>query len=202
MKSFDRTELLDQLELRSEKHISTAIRCFQNSTPLTLLSQPEGGGWSIAQCLWHLNSYGDYYLPLISEALESAADAAEADLFKSTKLGDYFANLMEPGPQKKKIKAFKKHTPGTILDPYEVTAEFIRQQEVLLACITLARKKDLNKIKIPVSIMPILKLRLGDVFRFLIAHNERHLQQAKRNLTFMEEINVRSDAPTELQQSH
>lgn len=201
MKRFDRIELLDQLEQRSENHISTALRSFQNATPLALLRQADNGGWSIAQCLWHLNSYGDYYLPLIVEALNASADAPAATSFGSTRLGDYFANMMEPGPDKKKIKAFKKHSPGSIPDPYEVTAEFIRQQEVLLACLNKARTKDLNRIKIPVSIMPLLKLRLGDVFRFIVAHNERHLLQAERNLTFTGEINPRIHATAELQKS-
>ena len=68
------------------------------------------------------------------------------------------------------------------LDAAAVVAEFIQQQEVLLACLAQSRQADLNAIKIPLSISRWIKLRLGDVLQFLIAHNERHLLQAKRNL--------------------
>ena len=35
---------------------------------------------------------------------------------------------------------------------------------------------------VPISIATFIRLRLGDVFAFLIAHDERHMQQALRNL--------------------
>ena len=52
----------------------------------------------------------------------------------------------------------------------------------MLTYLKRAHQTDLNKIKIPVSILKWIKLNLGDVLQFLVAHNERHLLQAKRNL--------------------
>ena len=63
-----------------------------------------------------------------------------------------------------------------------VVAEFIQQQEKLLVFLKASANTDLNKVRIPISILQWLKLKLGDVFQFMIAHDERHLQQAKRNL--------------------
>ena len=39
-----------------------------------------------------------------------------------------------------------------------------------------------NKTRIPISINKWIKIKLGDTFRFVIYHNERHIQQAKRVL--------------------
>jgi len=103
--------------------------------------------------------------------------------FKSTWLGSYFTRIMQPGPQIKKFKAFKNHVPAVELDARNVVAEFIQQQEQLLSYLKLARQTDMNRVRIPISIMSWIKLKLGDVFQFIIAHDERHLQQAKRNLT-------------------
>jgi hypothetical protein len=89
---------------------------------------------------------------------------------------------MKPGPQMKKFNAFKNHMPPVELDANKVVAEFIRQQEQLLSYLQQARKTDMNRIRIPISILNWVKLKLGDVFQFIIAHDERHLQQAKRNL--------------------
>jgi uncharacterized damage-inducible protein DinB len=38
-------------------------------------------------------------------------------------------------------------------------------------------------VKVGISIAPFIKLKLGDVFRFMIAHQVRHILQAGRALT-------------------
>jgi hypothetical protein len=80
------------------------------------------------------------------------------------------------------MKTFKAYTPPPSLDAYAVVAEFIQQQETLLSYLRQAHDSDLNKIRIPVSIAKFIRLKLGDVFQFIIMHNERHLLQAKNNL--------------------
>ena len=82
----------------------------------------------------------------------------------------------------KKFSAFKNHVPPANIKAHAVVAEFIQQQEKLLVFLKASANTDLNKVRIPISILQWLKLKLGDVFQFMIAHDERHLQQAKRNL--------------------
>ena len=173
-------QLLETLEDQVEAHLSDAVKIFQNLSAEKLLKPAPNGGWSIAQCLWHLNSYGDYYLPKIKSGLAKNYPA-NSD-FKSTWLGSYFTRIMKPGAQMKKYKAFKNHIPPAELEADKVVAEFILQQEQLLSYLKLARHTDMNRIRIPISIVSWVKLKLGDVFQFIIAHDERHLQQAKRNL--------------------
>lgn len=173
-------QLVDMLEDLVESHVSDAVKIFQNLSAEELLKPAIDGGWSIAQCLWHLNSYGDYYLPKIKSGL--AKNYPVNPDFKSTWLGSYFTRIMKPGAQMKKYKAFKNHIPPVELEADKVVAEFILQQEQLLSYLKLARNTDMNRIRIPISILSWMKLKLGDVFQFIIAHDERHLQQAKRNL--------------------
>jgi len=183
MKKVKAKELLDQLEAKVESHLNEAIRSFQNLSEEKLLRPAANGGWSIAQCLEHLNRYGDYYLPAIKKGLAKGFPSTEH--FKSSWLGNYFTRMMDPQTGKKKITTFKEYSPAPQLDAYAVVAEFIRQQEVLLELLRTAPSRDLNKIKVPISISRWIKLKLGDVFQFLIAHNERHMQQAKRNLQLL-----------------
>lgn len=190
MKTVNANALLDALEQQTESHLTEAINSFQNLNEKKLLQPAVNGGWSIAQCLEHLNRYGNYYLPEIKKGLEK--DFPNTDEFKSTWLGTYFTKMMSPDSGKKKIKAFKEYVPTPNLDAYVVVAEFIHQQETLLKYLRLARIKDLNRIKIAISISKWIKLRLGDTFQFLIAHNERHLRQAKRNLTNTKVISTES----------
>jgi len=182
MKTINKQSLLDSLESRVEKQLSEVIGTFQNR-PEVFLNQPASdGGWSIAQCLEHLNGYGRYYLPLIQRSLNDRPETDSTPTFTSTWLGSYMTRIMDPQTGRKKYQAFKMHIPASSLEAHQVVAEFINQQEILLTCLRLGRKADLNAIRLPISISRWVKLRLGDVLQFLIAHQERHLQQAKRNL--------------------
>jgi hypothetical protein len=182
MKKVNKQELLQRLEGRVESHISDTLKLFQNRDEAFLNSPSVSGGWSIAQCLEHLNSYGAYYLPEIREQVEKTANHHEKQNFQSGWLGAYFTKMMEPETGKGKYQAFKGHIPPSDLDAAKTVAEFLRQQEDLLLLLRDAAGKDLEAIKIPVSILPFIRLRAGDVFQFIIAHNERHMQQAKKNL--------------------
>jgi len=143
--------------------------------------------WSANQCLMHLNSYGRYYLPKIEKAIEDAIQQQQQPAIRFTAgwLGNYFTQMMLPketGVPAKKMSAPKEHTPKSNEDSYAVIAEFIEQQEKLLRLLRKAKQVDLNKVRIPISLATFIKLKLGDIFLFLIAHNYRHILQAERAL--------------------
>jgi hypothetical protein len=172
-------EFMQQLEIRVEQNLLIAIRVFQNTNEQQLLQPPAAGGWSIAQCLWHLNSYSRFYLPLMEQQLGNPTAGSAS--FKSGWLGAYFVKIMNPKTGTQKYKAFKDHVPPESIDAYAEVAAFIQMQEMLLGYIKQARTVNLN-MRLPVSISKLIKLKLGDVFQFMIAHDERHVQQALRNL--------------------
>lgn len=181
METINKKDLLQKLEDVVEQHVADAVALFQNRDDEFLNRPSATGGWSIAQCLDHLNSYGHYYLPRMREKLRTAPTAGKEG-FTSTWMGAYFTKMMDPETGKRKYKAFKGHIPPSELDSAAVVGEFIRQQEELLYLLRDALNKDLDAIRIPVSILPFIRMKVGDVFQFLIAHNERHMQQAMRNL--------------------
>lgn len=170
--------MLDRLTALTELHIVRAVADFQNIPDERLVQPAPDGGWSIAQCLDHLNGYGFHYLPLLGAALQRAGEGS--GIYRATWLGEYFTKALDPDTGKKKIKAFKKHVPQRHLDAPAVVGEFIRQQELLLQLLRTARRKDLNKTRIPISLTRWVTMNIGDTLRFLIAHNERHIRQALR----------------------
>lgn len=174
--------LLSNLENQVENHLQTAIETYQNLSDELLLKPSSSGGWSIAQCLEHLNTYGAYYLPLFEKGLAVSQEYLSVETIKSTWLGKLSIDSMNPEKGKKKFKAMKGHIPEVALDAKAVVAEFINQQEQLLQILRAAKTKNIQKIKIPISIAKFLKLHLADALQFLIIHNERHIQQANRNL--------------------
>jgi hypothetical protein len=175
--------LIADLERSTEANLLAATSSFQNLTSEELLKPSSVGGWSIAQCLYHLNSYGHFYLPHFKTGLASNNGNAGSEKFTSSWLGNYFTRMMNPETGKKKYKAFKNHVPPAILNAHSVVAEFIEQQETLLRYLNQARQVNMNTIRIPLSISRWITFKLGDAFRFLIAHTERHILQAKRNLS-------------------
>ena len=135
--------------------------------------------WSALECIEHLNLYGHFYLPEINRVLKKS-DSKTEPVFKSGLLGNYFANSMKPKATLNKMKTFKEMNPiGSDLDKSSID-EFIRQQRSTIDLLSEARQKSLNRIKTSISISRMLKLKLGDTFRFLIFHIERHLDQAER----------------------
>jgi uncharacterized damage-inducible protein DinB len=186
MQTYPASQLLESLRQQTETLLQKAIREWQMAAPARFSAQPENGGWSAAQCLSHLNGYGLYYLPLLEAALKDAkVKKQRSATFRPGWLGDYFTKMMQPGADGsvgKKMKAFKQHVPPAGEDSDAVIALFIDQQEKLLRLLEEAEGLDLNRRRIPISIAKFLKLKTGDVFRFVIAHNLRHAAQAERVL--------------------
>ncbi len=176
----NRSLLIDELTTEISNQVETVNRNYRNSSASQLNRPARDGGWSVLQCLDHLNSYGDYYLPQIEGALAIAKHSSEEE-YRSGWLGDYFTKIMSPETGVKKFKAFKGHIPAVDLDPAVVLTEFLRQEAILLEYLGQARNSDLGSVKIPISISKLISLKLGDTFRFLVAHNRRHILQAERN---------------------
>lgn len=60
--------------------------------------------------------------------------------------------------------------------------QFIDQQETLLRLLQQSKNADWEKMRVPLLITKMIRLKLGDVFRFCVAHQQRHFQQAERAL--------------------
>jgi len=186
MTIYNREELLNELLLQTENILKKAIAEWQLVPHSRFARKPSPEGWSANECLQHLNSYGRYYLPAIEKSLRPSSNVdSPVGQFSPGWLGDYFTRLMLPGQDgklKMKMKSPKDHTPKNIAESHQVISEFIDQQEKLLQLLTTAKKANLNLRKVGISIAPFIKLKLGDVFMFLIAHLVRHTLQAERAL--------------------
>jgi hypothetical protein len=186
MQTYSNKALLEDLHKQTELILDKAVREWQMMSPVKFSRQPQDGGWSAAQCLDHLNGYGRYYLPLLAKAItNSTTHGPDGKTFIPGWLGSYFTNLMEPGPDgtvTRKMKSPKPNIPPSDVNSDEVIAAFIEQQEQLLQLLNKAISIDLNRREIPISILKAVRLKTGDVFRFLIAHNRRHVAQAERAL--------------------
>jgi hypothetical protein len=177
----DKKTLLQQLTDEVRQNIND-INPLKVISAIQLNATPANGGWSIAQVIEHLNTYNAYYLPVIETALMRAIPAKNAGTFSSGMLGNYFIKMMQPqnGRVTGKYKAAKRHIPANDTDAATVLKTYLGGQQQLLQLLDMANGYDINVIKIPTSISNIVKLKLGDVFRFLIAHQQRHFVQIEQ----------------------
>lgn len=172
-------DLVHRVKVAAEK-----AQGFKN-TPEEILNRREtDSSWSVLECLEHLNLYGDYYLPEIEKSILRAKPETKQGIFKSGWLGNYFAHSMLPkkGEVKNKMKTFNDKNPiHSTLDKTTID-RFLKQQEKMLDLLDMANRVNLNKTKTSISISRLIRLKLGDTFRFTIYHIERHILQAEKAL--------------------
>lgn len=177
-----RKELISDLRNRTERIIKeTSGLTSLSNEELNYRNSPQS--WSILECLEHLNRYGDFYLAEIENRIK-VAKPSKREEFKSGWLGNYFAMSMLPGEKGKlnKMKTFKSMNPIHIPLNVEVIRKFLDQQQKLLQLLELANQVDLGRVKTSISISKWIKLKLGDTFRVVVYHNQRHMLQAQRVL--------------------
>lgn len=182
MPSFNSAQLIDNLERVVQQTIQSAHALQKMSS--SLLCTAPAGKWSVVQVLYHLNSYNNYYLPNIELAMRKS-DAPHSGVFKAGVIGNYFANAMMPGNDgtvKNVMKAPKDHVADNGYNDLAAISTFIEGQTRLLALLKEARSANLTKVTVPISISKFIKIRLGDTFRFLVAHQQRHFVQINNTL--------------------
>ena len=175
----DTISLLNQLTAIAQSdlsHVTTIQKCTSNQ----LNYRPDPGAWSILQCLEHLNRYAAFYLSEIEKALDK--NNTPATIFKGGIVGNMLVNMVVPKENGKKIKTFTAMDPADMQLEPNVIDVFIANQERLLAALAAAKNTNLNKGKIPVTFTKLLCLTTGNALRFMVHHNQRHVQQALRNV--------------------
>jgi hypothetical protein len=183
MAKFKSEDLIRDLKTDVER-IGNAARYFKEVDKSKMVYRPAENKWSIVQILEHLNAYGRYYIPAIETAMAEKKTGRNA-WFQSGFWGDYFTKSMKPSnvyEVKNKMKAMKNYSFPNNLNIETVVNEFTQQQEKLGQLIDQAANVDLNTIRIPITITKLLKLKLGDTLRFLVAHEQRHMVQARNTL--------------------
>lgn len=183
MAKFKSEDLIKELK-EDVQRLQAAADHLKNTEKSKLVFVENDGKWSVVQCLEHLNEFGRFYLPAIEKAITVKTGEKNA-WFNSGFLGDYFTKSMKPKNVfdiKNKMKTMKRFTFPNSLNVDTVMKEYIDQKIKLQHLLDTANDRDLNSIRIPITLTKMIKLKLGDIFRFLIAHEQRHMIQARNTL--------------------
>lgn len=175
--------LLTEVATITERNIQLLKGKFSNYSQAQLSWKPNEGTWSLNEVFAHLNSYATYYHAAFLERIEKTRFRSPRENFASSPLGRSAWQSMKLGKQnnvKRKFNAPKAYNPTvnpSMVKEQEVQ-DFLKAQHELLTVLEKSIAVSLRKVKVPISISKIIRLRLGDALLFVAYHNERHMQQA------------------------
>lgn len=172
------------LQQRLTQVLDTVEREFRPLTADQLRTKPANGGWSIVECLQHLNLAERFYIRQLQHKVDKLGlvqHNPDDQVIESGWVGQLLIRIVDP-KSKTKFPA-----PGVVrpraaadLDPADVMAQFVELQTLLRSLLDKAVYLDWNRDKTSTLFGSWLKIRLGDMVVMLVAHTERHMAQAMR----------------------
>jgi len=145
--------------------------------------RPAPDKWSIAECLSHLNLSIERTLPAFDRAIAKARAKGRtaAGPFRYSWFSRWMIASMEP-PPKRRMKTFKIFVPpppgGQRLA--ELVATFTEGLDQLATRVRQADGLDLGRNRVVSPVTSLLRMPMGAYFAFVIAHERRHLWQARQ----------------------
>ncbi len=176
-------QLIEELESITKASIELIETRFLSLSKDQLSWRPSKENWSIIEIAAHLNQYAEYYHAAFKRKISKTSYKKPAEIFVSSPLGRAAWKSMKLGNLKnvkRKMKSPKSYNPTITkeLITGQDLERFLQFQQELLIILSQAAHVNLRRIKIPISVSKIIRLKLGDALMFVIYHNERHIQQA------------------------
>ncbi|HET8647795.1 MAG TPA: DinB family protein [Vicinamibacteria bacterium] len=158
-----------------------ARRLAQEFSPRELSQPPAAGAWSAADNLMHLAVASQLLVPRMTRTLGKLAEAGKRTEKPSRPdwLGRLYAWWLEP-PVRIKVRAPKPFAPPVGLAAEEALRTFLSEQERVLALVDQSAGLDLAARKVPSPVSPHIRYNVYSAFRIVLAHERRHLWQARR----------------------
>lgn len=146
---------------------------------------PDPDSWSVVQILDHMNTAGWLLLTSLEDAIEKHQKNGPfgEPPFQYGVVSRWFVRTMRPssGWTIPAPPVFEPSAPETLYSN-EVIEEFCALQTQFAECVGHADGLDLRRIRVASPAIPLFRISLGAWFEATIAHEERHLEQARRVL--------------------
>lgn len=147
-------------------------------------SRPAPQRWSVAECLDHLNAIRKV-LPAIDRTVEEAERRGlrSPGPFHYGWLARFTVRSMEP-PPRFRMRTVRMLLPRDVpLQRDDVLREFLELRDQLAERVRRADGLDLKRAIVVSPVSRLVRLPLAAYFAFLLAHDRRHLWQARQVLT-------------------
>ena len=145
--------------------------------------RPAAGRWSAAECLDHLNMVRKV-LPAIDRAItNAAARGLRGDgPFRYGWFARWMIRSFEPPPRRRFRNPRLLEPAHQPLAPDAVLQEFLSLRDALTRRVRQADGLDLQRAIVVSPVSRFFRMPLGGYFAFLLAHDRRHLWQARQAL--------------------
>jgi hypothetical protein len=175
--------VFNEVRTITERNIRLLKEKFGGLSEQQLRWKPNEHTWSLLEIFAHLNEYARFYHSAFGRRIEKTRFREPRENFVSSPLGRSAWVSMKLGNAKnikRKFNAPKAYNPQ--FTPELVSGADMKTlldgQKELLTILDKAADVNIRKVKVPISISKIVRLRLGDALLFVAYHNERHMQQA------------------------
>ena len=158
-----------------------ARRLAQEFSSAELSQPPAPGAWSAADNLMHLAVASQALVPRMTRTLGKLADTGRRTEGRSRAdwLGRLYARWLEP-PARLKVRAPRPFVPPLGMAAEEALGVFLAEQDRVLALVGQSVGLDLAARKVPSPVSRYVRYNVYSAFRIVIAHERRHLWQARR----------------------
>lgn len=177
------SELLDEIRKITQVNLDLLKKKFSHLSTEQKDWRPAENAWNVQEIFAHLNEYARFYHEAFISRISKTRFREPRENFLSSPLGRSAWKSMKLGNAKnvkRKFKAPRAYNPSIekhLVDGNDIE-RFKAGQEQLIEIIEKAKEVNIRKVRVPISMSKIIKLRLGDALLFVAYHNERHMQQA------------------------
>ena len=176
-------ELLTEVDSITRKNIDFIQKNLTKLSENQIKWKPNSSSWSLVEIFAHLNEYARFYHAAFAYKIEITKFREPKSQFISSPLGKSAWKSMKLGNLnniKRKFNAHRNFNPSvqTELVTGKDIEIFKEKQSELLELIEKAKNVNIQRVKVPIAISKLIRLRLGDALLFVVYHNERHMQQA------------------------
>ena len=175
-------ETAQQLQQRIRTVLETVEREFRPLSDEQLNWKPDTRRWSITQCLQHLNLAERFYIRNLQKKVDDLGliqSAPTDETLKGTLVGRTLRYIIDPN-LKMKIPTVPFLKPRNDLDARDVMKQFVELQQLLHELLDKGVYLDWNRTEMMTLFGNWIKMNVGDAFQMLVAHTERHINQALR----------------------
>ena len=158
-----------------------ARRVFGGLSAAQLNWKPSPERWSVGQCFDHLIKTNRTFFPDMERI---AAGTHRASLWgRVSPLSGFFGRMILKSldPEKgRKTKAPRVFRPASSDVSADVIEQFAAHQRELTALMRATAGRDLARTIVTSPVSPLATYSLLDAYRIVVAHERRHLRQARR----------------------
>jgi len=186
-------DTLAGLHASMERHRQVTLQDWKALPESELEHRPSARRWSAADCLEHIGRANDMYLGHMESAVTRAEQrgSSPVDEYRQGALGSRISAALAPGSVSRRGGAPRIRFKGPTLRGYDplrdperipIAATFQRysaQLDRIVRLLERCERIDLHT-RSNTLLGPFLRLRMGDMMAYLVAHTDRHLEQGRR----------------------